>query len=454
MSTADITTTTTNTLHDSSRPASFSLESAIDPAQERDRSSLLAPNTPGVVKCFVRVCSLACAACLSSHCNTLAYVLAVLVMLPHEQPFHATPLLYCTLWLWWGAPVLFPASLACAAVQRRSLGSIRPGVMVLVASYAMYFFCLQEHGFLDVIWWGEAGFLKMCLQWCDGPTSEASTAGWGGRFRSDWAATPIRSPCYHKPDETWRPNVTTAYAIDFFREHVFGPAASVQASWTDEGQIAVPGLTSALSIAQPGHHSVLLAIAHGWQAEAIAKQTGWSVIAIPFLGDERVSDNAARVNAVAALLQRDAAYKLIHVYGCSVKGKVAYWAAVTAPKGTYRQALIDSGGTLGPASAKLVGPCGETMAAMVGRWPHWLGDGAGQLAPPSEWPADVGDLMLEACHTTRFSFGVGRFNQWNNFAGTMRSVQRAMVAGCHVQVHEGNTAHCGYFFDDTCAHSC
>ena len=35
--------------------------------------------------------------------------------------------------------------------------------------------------------------------------------------------------------------------------------------------------------------------------------------------------------------------------------QVAYWAAVTAPPGTYAQALIDSGGTMGPASAKTVG---------------------------------------------------------------------------------------------------
>ena len=36
--------------------------------------------------------------------------------------------------------------------------------------------------------------------------------------------------------------------------------------------------------------------------------------------------------------------------------QVAYWAAVTAPPGTYAQALIDSGGTMGPASAKTVWP--------------------------------------------------------------------------------------------------
>ena len=211
---------------------------------------------------------------------------------------------------------------------------------------------------------------------------------------------------------------------------------------------------SALTIAQPGRRSVLLAMLRDWEAERVATLTGWSVVAVPFLVKERVGDNAVRLNAIAALLRRDGAYEDVHVYGCSIGGKIAFWAAVTAPAGTYSQALIDSGGTLGPASAKLVGPCGETVAAMTGRWPRWLAHGAAQLAPPGEWPADVGDLMLEACHTTRFSFGVGRFNHWNNYDGTRKTVERARAVGCHVQVHEGYAAHCGCFFRETCKHSC
>ena len=106
-----------------------------------------------------------------------------------------------------------------------------------------------------------------------------------------------------------------------------------------------------------------------------------SSVALPLGG--RLSERAARANAVAALLRP--LYPRLVIYGCSFGGKaahwatnpnpdpnpdpnlnpnlnpnpnpnqVAYWAAVTAPPGTYAQALIDSGGTMGPASAKTVG---------------------------------------------------------------------------------------------------
>ena len=173
-------------------------------------------------------------------------------------------------------------------------------------------------------------------------------------------------------------------------------------------------------------------------------------MALPLGG--RLSERAAGINAVAALLRPR--YPRLVIYGCSVGGKAAYWAAVTAPPGTYAQALIDSGGTMGPASAKTVGPCGESWTAAVGRWPQWYHPRARDAPPPSEWPADLGDLMGEACHRTRFRFGVGRWNQWNNYEGTLQSVQAARDAGCVVDVYEGYVAHCGYFFPGTCAHSC
>ena len=91
---------------------------------------------------------------------------------------------------------------------------------------------------------------------------------------------------------------------------------------------------------------------------------------------------------------------------------------------------------------------------MLGRWPEWVAAAARDTPPPSEWPADVGDLIVEACKHTRFRFGVGRYNHWNNYEGTMKTVQTARNAGCTVDVYEGYVAHCGYFFPGTCAHSC
>ena len=111
-------------------------------------------------------------------------------------------------------------------------------------------------------------------------------------------------------------------------------------------------------------------------------------MALPLGG--RLSERAARANAVAALLRP--LYPRLVIYGCSVGGKaahwatnpnpdpdpdpnlnpnlnpnpnpnqVAYWAAVTAPPGTYAQALIDSGGTMGPASAKMAITLALTLA--------------------------------------------------------------------------------------------
>ena len=77
-----------------------------------------------------------------------------------------------------------------------------------------------------------------------------------------------------------------------------------------------------------------------------------------------------------------------------------------------------------------------------------------KLAPPAEWPYDVDDLMLDACRTTRFNFGVGRYNHWNNYHGTILAVEHARASGCRVTLVEGEVAHCGYFFRRTCSHNC
>jgi hypothetical protein len=178
----------------------------------------------------------------------------------------------------------------------------------------------------------------------------------------------------------------------------------------------------------------------------------WSFVNVPFSTSMSIGAAAARLNAVARALRP--AYAHMIVYGCSVRGKIAYWAAVTAPPGLYDRALIDSGGTMGGASAKVVGPCGETWEAARKRWPQWYVPSAQTLSPPRTWPADVGTLMIDACKHTNFSFGVARYNHWNNYEGTLRTVETARAAGCNVELREGYVAHCGFFAGGTCSHSC
>ena len=151
------------------------------------------------------------------------------------------------------------------------------------------------------------------------------------------------------------------------------------------------------------------------------------------------------MNAVAASLRPLGV--AVNAYGCSVTGKVAYWAAVTSET-PYEIVFVDSGGAFGPASLKDVGPCGETWRAMLGRWPSWLAPNASALLPPAEWPrgVDVGSLMLSACRATHFVFSTGRADLWNNPDGTLRTVRVARAAGCDVQAIVGSGAlHCGYF---------
>lgn len=413
-------------------------ESVLVATPEGDAEPPLAPPPPpGKAKKRARR-----GATLLCGCNLLACLLALLIMLPHQQPFHPSLLLYCTVWLWWSIPVLLAVALVCVCIavlfcmERRAGGRVVAPIGLLVVGPLLFafacgwFFGLEEHGFMN---WkatalGETGFLKLCHVWCGaGP----------------WA---IRSPCYQDSDAAWRNNTSAAEALAFFHARVFGPAGDQVATWGLDGRIALSGLSALVAVQHPGRRTLLISsgLGSGWQS------SGWSHVAVPFRG--RISEHAARLNAVAALLRDD--YEKLVVYGCSVTAKVAYLAAATAPPGTYSQALIDSGGALGPASVKVVGPCGETWAAMLGRWPQWVAASARDTPPPSEWPADVGDLIVEACKHTRFRFGVGRYNQWNNYEGTMKTVQTARNAGCTVDVYEGYVAHCGYFFPGTCAHSC
>ena len=154
-----------------------------------------------------------CAAAMSRKCSVTLSVIAAFVLMPHQQPFHATPLLYGTLCLWWAAPLLMPVALVCVGVQLFRGGRpcrlrrLSAGAPALVLAYTWYF-GLAEHGFLDRVWWEETGFLKLCYDWCGG---------------GPWA---VRSACYRDGGAAHAAsNTSAAEAIAFFRAHIFGRPA-------------------------------------------------------------------------------------------------------------------------------------------------------------------------------------------------------------------------------------
>lgn len=254
----------------------------------------------------------------------------------------------------------------------------------------------------------QVGWLSLCQQFCDNP--------WSDCYRA-----------YLGPSINTNPSETSKLAIAFFRSNVYGDGVH---------NVSL----NQFPIHSPGRPTLLMTF--GGNASKLAQVSGWSVMSLDWI--EPMGNASALLNAVATLAKTQ--YQQIVAFGSSRVGKVVYWAAAIAPPGLYDDVLIDSGGSLGPASAKLVGPCGETFAAMKSRWPQWLHANVSQLSAPRDWPFDVGDVMLTACHTTRYHISVSRHDQWNNWAGTMLTVENARAAGCKVRVVEGYNAHGGYFF--------
>lgn len=101
-------------------------------------------------------------------------------------------------------------------------------------------------------------------------------------------------------------------------------------------------------------------------------------------------------------------------------------------------------GTLGPALIKHVGACGEPLEALVARYPHWLKSDVNTNV--MEWPFDISDIGRNVCHSTRtkYTIAVGRNDMWNNYVGTIWSVERLREHGCHISLIVGEKEHCGY----------
>ena len=487
--------------------------------------------------------------------------LAVIVLLPHRQPFEPTVPMQLTLYAWAWSPLLAPGCVLLAAWLVRKGGRGRAyhrsppvatllGATAFVSSAFLYLLTLGEHSTP-----GHLGFLSMCVAWCGGDPFD---------------------DCYRAPSP---PRPTPASAADaraFFKSSVFGATPPMRARSRANGTLIELAVAAApefgrsaedvvaggawaaarrltLPIVAPGR-STLLITSRGPSsvAEHVAEQTGWSVLLMPDLFFSypwrhatagAIATAAAAYNAAAAAaLRGDTAdgdadadadghgdghddddgrgdddgdgrgdgaagaghrYERVAVHGCSVHGKAAFWAAATfgADYGgahAYADAFIDSGGAAGPASLKTVGPCGETFAAMLGRWRAWLAPNASRLPPPAQWPFDVEDLLGGksggdgggrngggsadgaggrksgggggggggggkssggggsgggVCDATTFHFASGRANEWNNWLGTARTAETARATnGCgdgRVRLYEGHIAHCGYFFEGT-----
>eukprot|EP00035_Acanthoeca_spectabilis_P025944 m.460587 g.460587 ORF g.460587 m.460587 type:complete len:501 (-) comp22072_c0_seq1:225-1727(-) len=401
-----------------------------------------------------------------------SWVLAVVIVLlgifglvPAYQPFQPSPMLLGTLVAWWAAEwfVAIPLWLvwaACAVTGSR--GRVTPrgalyGAVLLAISLGWVSYVMKNRGGgLDA---ADSGELALCVKWCESPFKPCEDGVIGPNLGSANVTNPD----------------TAANAISFFREYVHGDMPiPMTATLTrpDLVELTVNNKTYPYIIQSPGRDTLLLAvdknpitqpgvvdvaIRNGWSAiKVLVADTGLpggSDVQVPYFGYGMLAENAAVLTAIAKAVRQN--YTRVAAYGCSVGGKVVYWSVATSLPNTITDALIDSGGALGPSSFKAVGPCGETFAAMVGRHGNWLARNASSTPPPQLWPYDVGDLILDACKTTRFRFGVSRHDQWNNWVGTIATAERARSVGCQIDIVEGYRSHCGHFFGPgSCTQRC
>ena len=101
----------------------------------------------------------------------------------------------------------------------------------------------------------------------------------------------------------------------------------------------------------------------------------------------------------------------------------------------YTNVLLDSPGTLGLASARVVGRCGESFPGLLDRWGVWLATNASNVRDVStHWGSvDAGDLMLATCHDTKYLVSSSSLDLWNNPTGLRIAVEAARATGCVVE---------------------
>ena len=119
-------------------------------------------------------------------------------------------------------------------------------------------------------------------------------------------------------------------------------------------------------------------------------------------------------------------------------------ATTTAPQ-LYGMVHLDTPGTL-VASAKSVGPCGETWAAMAGLNSHktWFKQGAAGTRVEA-WPYDAGDLLGVLRRPVHASVADG--DQWGNPKGLRVAIAHAnqVYGTAHVLRNVSGSKQCGLF---------
>ena len=381
----------------------------------------------------------------------------LLALLPHDAPYHQSLLLDLTL-LAWSAPVwvlagiawvgLFGIGVASAAlkIQPLRLWTWVLGFVALLlgAGTVTYVSLLSLNGLQDAV----NGRLAMCVAHCDhGP----------------------RTHCVHAPPlalDARTPAARASDAVSFFRSNVYGSpravtafsqTSTVTATWGTTGRAECAHTMELTSSAN--NHVLLVVGGVGKEARRLATARGWDVVGVSheppgscFPGEaahgRRIANEAALVNAVAEALYPEL---LVSVWGCSVNGKIAAYAAATALDDVgvvYTNVLLDSPGTLGLASARVVGRCGESFPGLLDRWGVWLATNASNVRDVStHWGSvDAGDLMLATCHDTKYVVSSSSLDLWNNPVGLKMAVEAARATGCNVEfLNPEGAQHCGLF---------
>lgn len=377
---------------------------------------------------------------------------ALLALLPHDAPYDPGLLLSLTLAAWSTSALVLVAVLAAVLVALlvASEAHVRPldvGYWVL----ALVALPLAATGFvwpltLDLNGQQDAANGRLRLAWrhCDGVP---------------WQA------CLHAPGlqiDARTPAERTMEAVRFFSESLYGAPLNVAAMRASATAIDVTyGDTGraecTVRVDEPvGDGGVLLSLG-GKGAATLAARHGLALVAAPGTpaatcgAAGRIATVAAAANAVADALFASGRTS-VALYGCSIAGKMASYASATFDRDyghAYDRVFVDSGGSMGLASARHVGRGGETFHALLDRWPGWLAANASASRHARDWPdgVDVVDLILESCLAgTAYHTTTSVDDLWNAPSALQRTVDAAALVGCVVHHTESQgSKHCELF---------
>jgi hypothetical protein len=135
----------------------------------------------------------------------------------------------------------------------------------------------------------------------------------------------------------------------------------------------------------------------------------------------------------------------VSVMGCSTWARVALWSFATAANPSlFKNVFLDAGGTMGFASIREVGYCGEPVHSFVRRYPMWFSPNTTEEDTRQPFDYDVADVIGDRCHNTLIVTSLAYRSQTENLAGSERTLALLRHRGCHVEVVPEKSAHaCG-----------